>query len=374
MILLFVLFTCVNGHVPVFDSTSDSYNIKDKSWGIYKEMKKDESFSVFLNVSKDTNISFSVNLAGSQDAGFHPSETYIKVTLTGHNASQIKCDPKFTGWGYNHSMSRMLHSNAVDQTVDIPQNYGKLYFEPFGVGMYRPIANCQGKVSVTDDKFEVKVKILKVVPKDDDETVDDVLRISIGAGMEEAFTFYEVISLPITISQTWIWDQYLVTFVLTQFIGVTAVVTFTWYIAENANHFEWVHWLAINLLIHNIFIYAVRICYVTIGTDDWDESNSLNIFMACLIHIIAPTIFALIVYADLKLDLDYRRDTPCNLGCTLVYTAHLIFFAYCFLLVIQTFWLATAVSVALIFMRIFYPQLKGTSYSQINVEPEQSGV
>lgn len=371
MLLLFLLFSLASAHVPAFESTSEAYDISDKSWGIYRELKIDESFSVFLDVPAGENISFSVNLAGSQDKKFNSAETYIEVTLLGHNASQIQCDPKFTGWGYeDHTASRRL-DGGLDQSVTIPQKYGKLHFEPFGGGYYRALASCQGEVPVADSNFTVTVKALKVVSQGDDETVDDVLRISIGAGMAEQFDLIQdILYLPVTITRIWLWDQYLLGFVLSQLLGLAGIVVLVLIFIppkEDTNEgkkerdmykrYKWAKYFMIGVLFHNIVVYTVRLLAVgrLIGhvqdaeDADFDDAETMNMVVAVIIHIIIPAVFLLLV-ACFNL-----KRTENSLMCAAFYVGHILFILYCLFFLIQTFWLGAVAAIALFVTRILKP-------------------
>lgn len=354
MFLLFLLLSTANAHVPTFDSTSEAYKISDKSWGVYRELKKDESFSIFLDVPKDKNISFSVNLAGSQDEKFDKDLQYIEVTLLGHSASNIDCDPKFTGWGYNHT--RRL-DGGLDESKNIPQQYGKLHFEPFGVGYYRAIAACQGNVPVADSNFTVTVKALRVID-------DDVLRISIGAGMAEQFDIIrEVLFLPVLITRTWIWDQYLLGFIISQIAGLMILLSpLLFYLPPRYMKQRWDmykykfgKYLMIGVLLHNIVVYTIR--FLAIGRwvgytkdaldDDFDDAN--NIWIALGIHIIAPAVFlVLVAFFNLK-----SKENALKQAAFHVF--HILFIAYCLFFLIQTFWLGAVASIILYVTRIRMP-------------------
>ena len=365
MLLLFLLFSFASAHVPAFESTSKAYDISDKSWGVYRELKKGESFSVFLDVPKGKNISFSVNLAGSQDEKFDSNATYIDVTLLGHNASQITCDPKFTGWGYEDHTARRL-DGGLDQNVSIPQKYGKLHFEPFGVGYYRALAACQGEVPVADNNFTVTVKALKVVPQGDDETEDDVLRISIGAGMAEQFDIIQdILYLPVTITRTWFWDQYLLGFILSQIVGAAGIIVLLLlylppevYVEQREMYkYKWAKYFMIGVLLHNIVVYVIRLLAVGrwIGNvnhaedSDFDDLESMNMWIAIIIHIIIPAVVLLLVAC---FNLKYTEN---GLMCAAFYVGHILFFFYCLYFLIQTFWLGAIASIALFVTRILMP-------------------
>ncbi len=385
MLLLFLLFSLASAHLPAFESTSEAYDISDKSWGIYRELKINESFSVFLDVPKGKNISFSVNLAGSQDEKFKSTETYIEVTLIGHNATQIHCDPKFTGWGYEDHTARRLDGDQ-DKTVQIQQKIGKLHFEPFGVGYYRALAACQGEVPVADSNFNVTVKALKVIPSGDDEKEDDVLRISIGAGMDECewCFLYEALYFPVSITRTWFWDQYFWGFVLSQLLGAACIVTLMLMnlpskdtnekdIDERDKYkYKWAKYFMIGVLLHNIVVYVIRLLavgrltgYVQHAEDsDFDDLESMNMWIARIIHIIIPAVFLLFVAL---FDLAYKEN---GLKCAAFYVFHILFIFYCALFLIQTFWLGVVASIALFATRILMPPKGSRKVNQTDKRPK----
>ena len=99
MILLLLLLHSAAAHMPVFDDNLYEKDVTDKSWGVYTHLKQGETFKVYLDVKAGDNVSFSVNMACSQD---FEEKQYVNVSLTGHNASDIKCDPSFTEIGRAH--------------------------------------------------------------------------------------------------------------------------------------------------------------------------------------------------------------------------------------------------------------------------------
>ena len=332
MLLLFLLMSVVGAHMPVFDDTLEGSDVTDKSWGVYIELEKDESYSVFLDVKKDHNISFSINLAGSQDHLFD-FDTYIKTTLLGHNASQIECDPKFSGWGYSDSRRLSGTHPGSDETKVIDYKPEDLHFEPFGVGYYRPLATCQGKVPVEDDNFTLTVTVLKTFPE------QDSLRLSIGVGMAEQFSFLEIILFPITLSNVWFWDGYLFEFFFTHLVGLFVILTIAY---EKRKEIEdWPKYFTLALLAHNIWIYSIRFATTAYRTDTNNADNIPTILLSVGIHIGMPLIFFLLVFCA-KIE---KRKT------FLFYTAHILFSAYCLFFVIQTFWFTFIASVALMLTR-----------------------
>ena len=270
MILLLLLLHSAAAHMPVFDDNLYEKDVTDKSWGVYTHLKQGETFKVYLDVKAGDNVSFSVNMAGSQD---FEEKQYVNVSLTGHNASDIQCDPSFTGW---RRLDALIDSTQYPkvETQDKP-----LVFEPFGVGYYRPLADCQGKAIVAD-KFWVDITALHDVT------------LSIGAGMAEQFTAEEIITMPVTILRTWIWDNYLVAWSI-----ATAVFLALWvlevYLAKKCEYSIYnnieptVLVFGISL---NVFHYAVRFAIIHTHMYSTSEREEDNLAAGILIHIVAPIV------------------------------------------------------------------------------------
>lgn len=193
-LILLLLSTVASAHMPVFDGDLANKDIHGKSWAIYKSLKAGDNLLVRLNVSAGQNISFSVNMAGSQS--FEEGVDYVNVSVTGHEALSIECDPLFNGWRVLRS-DRMLSGNHPDETKVIPTTtVGEpLHFEPFGVGYYRKLAACQSNVTV-GDVFNVSITALRDI------------QLNVGVGMAEMFSFTDIILMSIWIARTWFWDNY----------------------------------------------------------------------------------------------------------------------------------------------------------------------
>lgn len=191
-LLLLLLSTVASAHMPVFDGDLIDKDIHGKSWAVYESMKAGDHLLVRLNVSAGQNISFSVNMAGSQT--FEEGVEYVNVTVTGHNAESIDCDPAFNGW---RVLSGTHGPGVVDETKVIPTTtVGEpLHYEPFGVGYYRKLAACQSNVTV-GDVFNVSI------------TAKRDIQINVGVGMAEMFTVTEILLMSISITRTWWWDNY----------------------------------------------------------------------------------------------------------------------------------------------------------------------
>ena len=194
-LLLLLLTSAASAHMPVFDDDLLGKNVIDKSWAVYEVMEAGDNLLLRLNISAGENFSISVNMAGGET--FEEGVDYVNVTVRGHEALSIECDPLFNGWRVLRS-DRMLSGNHPDETKVIPTTtVGEpLHFEPFGVGYYRKLAACQGNVTVSD-VFNVSITALKDI------------KLNVGVGMAEMFSFAEIILMSISIFRTWIWDGYL---------------------------------------------------------------------------------------------------------------------------------------------------------------------
>ena len=198
ILILALLCNFAFAHMPVFDDDLRNKDVKGKSWALYRKLKQDSKIVLGLNIKTGDNISFSVNMAASQT--FEVDVDYVNVSITGHNASQIKCDPQFNGW---RVLSGTHGGGMVDQTqvITTTKVLEPLHFEPLGVGYYRKLAACQGRVLV-GDVFNISIVALKDID------------LNVGIGMAESFSFVDIILMSIWIVQVWFWDNYVVWWIL----------------------------------------------------------------------------------------------------------------------------------------------------------------
>lgn len=191
-LLLLLLSGVASAHMPVFNEDLYGKDVHSKSYAVYESMKAGDELLLRLNISEGQNFSISVNMAGSQT--FEEGVDYVNVTVTGHNAESIECDPLFNGW---RVLSGNHGSGVVDETKVIPTTtVGEpLHYEPFGVGYYRKLAACQGNVTVADI-FNVSVIAVRDI------------QLNVGVGMAESFGFLDIVLMSIWIVQTWFWDAY----------------------------------------------------------------------------------------------------------------------------------------------------------------------
>ena len=176
--------------MPIFGDNLHIEDTQSKSWGVYIKVK--ESYSLTLNVPAGNNISFSISVPDTYD-----KQPNITVTLFGHGAADIECDPEFNGWASSPEWNKGRRLDAaLDSTKQlVVHTTTEKVFEPFGVSGYRPIVACQGNAVIGDDLFR-----LTIVNHD-----DDPLLLSIGVGMTEAFGFFDLLFMSFTILQSWLW-------------------------------------------------------------------------------------------------------------------------------------------------------------------------
>ena len=191
LLLLFLCFTSVSAHMPIFGDDLHIEDTQSKSWGVYIIVEK--SYSLTMNVPAGKNISFSLSVPDTYE-----KQPNLTVTLFGHGAADIDCDPDFNGWAtepeWNNKGRRL--DGALDSTKQlVVHKTTEKVFEPFGTAGYRPIVACQGAAAIGDDLFR-----LTIVNHD-----DDPLLLSIGVGMAESFGFVDLLFMSFTILQSWLW-------------------------------------------------------------------------------------------------------------------------------------------------------------------------
>ena len=190
LLILFLVVTGISAHMPIFGDELHIEDTQSKSWGVY--ISVEDSYSITLDVPAGKNISFSLSVTDTYE-----KQPNLTVTLFGHGAADIVCDPLFNGWATDPEWNKGRRlDGALDSTkeLEVHQTTEKV-FEPFGVGGYRPIVACQGAAEIGDDLFR-----LTIVNHD-----DDPLLLSIGVGMTEAFGFFDLLFMSFTIIQSWLW-------------------------------------------------------------------------------------------------------------------------------------------------------------------------
>lgn len=312
-LLTLLLLAQAQAHMPVFDDNLYEKDVTDKSWGVYTHLEKGESFKMYLNVAEGDNVSFSVNMAGSQT--FKPGTKYVNVSLSGHYAKDIQCDPHFTGW------RRLLEDSTQD--IEVETSDKPLVFEAFGVGYYRPLASCQGKADV-GDRFWVDIHALEDIT------------LSIGAGMAEQFTVLEILTMPVTILLTWIWDNYVITWSITTAVFLILFIVDV-YCAPKCKcnlYDDLPNSVVIFGFTLNITHYAVRFVYIHLDAYSESEREG-DVWLGVSLHIFAPIVVLVLALWLNRIAFDPKKPILCNV----VTYGELILLAYTSALLWQGFFI-----------------------------------
>ena len=212
---LVCLIAQAGAHMP--DTTDDNdardraYFISDlltKSWGIYVGSSGPTWYAFDGVQGADLSLSISSTVASSRKG-------LVNVVLHGPSAASIRCADDWTGW----SSSRRLVGG--EESIRFPNSTFKpAEFEPFGVGGYLPSTACHGQFPETGRYW------LEAVPV----RTDRPTYYTVGAGMVEAFTVGEVLTMSYTLYSTfeWAWGNaaYIVVppYILTACVGFACVV------------------------------------------------------------------------------------------------------------------------------------------------------
>jgi len=273
-LILLLLTGIASAHMPVFNDDLYGKDIHSKSYAVYESMKAGDELLLRLNISEGQNFSVSVNMAGSQ--AFEEGVQYVNVTVTGHNAESIECDPLFNGW---RVLSGNHGSGVVDETKVIPTTtIGEpLHYEPFGVGYYRKLAACQGNVTVAD-VFNVSVVALQDI------------QLNVGVGMAESFGFLDIVLMSIWIVQTWFWDAY-----FTPWVTFTVLIPLflIYYYRRGSNGYKPIGTISFlrvpiirSVLFFNALQFTLRL--IIINLNSYAKDVDLIILATIGIHICLP--------------------------------------------------------------------------------------
>lgn len=301
MIFLFLLIHVAVAHMPVFGNCRID-NTVSKSWGMYVNVK--DSYSCLLNVPKGENVSFSISLPAQYVDPYD-----LEITLFGHGAADIICDPTFSGWGGVPAWRKL--DAGLDSTKNIPlQNTTTLVFEPFGVGGYREIASCQGKSIIGDEFFNLTVHNLqkKEIP------------ISIGIGMAESFTVFEIFLMSFLIAQTWDWSG-------SHFYIMTIIVSVLMYtiVCFKIKRSIWSHIISCSLIVNAVQFFCQIIYLYSIGVPVYE-----NWLFPLLVHITLPLVVCILYYLiEHQLDRQIKGWAWVPWIIFLIYASAALWQAYC---------------------------------------------
>jgi len=333
--------------MPIFGNDLHIKDTQSKSWGVY--IKVEESYSLTMNVPAGKNISFSLSVPDS-----YKKNPNITVTLFGHGASDIECDPEFNGWAteaeWNNNgrrLDRRLDA-ALDSTKElVVHKTTEKVFEPFGVQGYRPIVACQGKAAIGDDLFR-----LTIVNHD-----EEALPLSIGVGMAESFGFVDLLFMSVTLMQSWLWAGKWWTFI----VPIAAVV---WYILVLLNRApfevtypemtgvkkEWIGTL--EKLVHLTGLYmlvnAIQFTIHIVYTAFMDVPIMSNIWFPLIVHVLLPILAYYAFYMFVGIDLTSKNGQIKHWGFGV------LFIAYTFGLLWQSYCLSLIGFLSFFVLKIYY--------------------
>jgi hypothetical protein len=201
-ILLFLFFTSVNAHMPVFPSSTSSsapHHLSDvigKSWGVYG----DTASITWLTMDGIKSEEMTVSLQRNRDIGFYD------VAIWGPGMNQVNCSTKFFGWAHGVTDSYFTRdlselpaavlqaigtSEAIVLHGDAKQDPE---YEAFGVNAYWPIGGCK-------DKFPATATYSMAVVHPENKTQ----KFSLGVGMAESFTVPELLTMSFPMLETFLW-------------------------------------------------------------------------------------------------------------------------------------------------------------------------
>lgn len=306
----FLLLALAQAHVPIFDP-ADLVDIQEKSFGIYKEMKKGETLKVKLWGKAGEELVWSVHVLGSKWVeGEHP----LEVSLYGHNTSDIKC--------LDHSPFRRLGADhgGVDQLRRWNTSW-EVDYEAWGVGLYQTVASCKFKVPVDEDRFILQIKSSMALP------------LSVGVGEAERFDFLDYFEMSYRLMYIWTMDGYeawmlfvslLLSLFLVWVLKVSLRRTSVHPFLEETTFVECI-------LVFSSFMFASRLIQVSAQCSECLEGVDLTIWL----HIVGPLLFALLVEAF------YPKawKTGCGGGCEFLWVnlPRFLFLVYVFFFVWMTF-------------------------------------
>ena len=343
LLLLLLCITEIHAHMPIFGDDLHIEDTQSKSWGVY--ISVEESYSLTMNVPAGKNISFSLSVPD-----YYDKQPNISVTLFGHGAADIECDPEFNGWATEpewnkgRRLDRRLDA-ALDSTKQlVVHKTTENVFEPFGVGGYRPIVACQGEAAIGDDLFR-----LTIVNHD-----EEALPLSIGIGMAESFGFVDLLFMSFTILQSWLWAGKWWSFIVPIAAGV-------WYILVLLNRapFEVTYtemtgvkkeYIGIlEKLVHLIGLYMIvnslQFLIQILFTASQDVPMDL-IWFPLIVHIFMPIVayFALSYYVGI----DYTSNPYQH------WIGGIIFIVYTFALLWQSYCLSLIGFLSFFVLKIYY--------------------
>ena len=311
--------------MPIFGNDLHIKDTENKSWGVY--IKVEKNYSLTLNVPAGNNISFSISVPDTYE-----KQPNLTVTLFGHRASDIECDPDFNGWNTEVEWKGRRLDGELDSTKElVVHKTTEKVFEPFGVQGYRPIVACQGKAAIGDDLFR-----LTIVNHD-----DEAIQLSIGVGMAESFGFVDLLFMSFTLMQSWLWAGKGWSLVVPIAAGV-------WYILVLTNTFavtyemsgvkpayigtlgKFGHLTGLYMIVNSLQ-FTIHLIY----TASMDVPMS-NVWFPLIVHVLLPILayYGFSLFMNIDLHSKYGTIKHWGFGILfLVYTFGLLWQSYCLSLI-----------------------------------------
>ena len=306
-------------HVPVFPKSTEAsspYKLKDidmKSYGVYGELRSNDI--VWLEVEAEKGWDLSVSLQRNKE------EAVYDVAVWGPQLNNVTCGNKnWFGWthsvGNGHHFTRNLTElppsvlSAIassDAFVLHGDGQEAPHFEPFGVGVYWPLAGCRDTFPETGTYYMALVN-----PK------EDTVSFSLGVGMEESFTVLELLLMPFVILDTFVWSGRSLETVIGIFIICMSLV-YTFKIATIQRNSYQLLTRTIRQTIQTVALHIIWICAAAFFSSGISflfqliYCSSLTnlggmIWIPLLVHITMPIMIALLVlfFYDSRLTIRWK--------------------------------------------------------------------
>ena len=315
VLFLFCIINLATAHVPIFPIASGrpekvpsgAFEIKDvtkKSWGVYGDLTE----LVWLKMEGVKGEEMTISLQRNRVPNNYD------VAIFGPNLTTVSCNGQWYGWTHETPCK----SNVTRAITDLPQNVQDQIaattgipelemtpliihgmdededdstsceaaeFEPFGVGLYWPLAGCKS----TWPESAMYYVVLTPPPEPDFEGKD--VHFSLGVGMVEAFTLGEMITMSFLIMGTFIWGQS-AGLAITVYI-VVGVLIF-WFRNRNASNVVSLGirliWLGASFYIASAVTFLAQLLWCVVEKDKNTIIGAV-IGVTIVVHILIPLIF-----------------------------------------------------------------------------------
>lgn len=275
--LFLLLLACAYAHVPVFNP-EDVVDVQEKSFGIYKDMKKGDKMTVKFGAKEGQDLVWSVHVMGSV---WVKGETPLEVSLFGHNTSDIRCKKhsvfRELGAGHSHESEDEKDHKGVDEMRHWNTSW-EVDYEGWGVGLYQTLASCKFTVPVDEDRYLLTVRAKKDLP------------ISVGIGEAERFDFVDYMEMPYRLLETWSIDGYPA---WALFLSLLFASLLVWLPKRAMGYSVWTEkGLLQILLLFSASMFASRLIQVQ---NQCSECDLEGIDLTLWLHIFAPLLIAILL-------------------------------------------------------------------------------